>query len=1112
MKWRLIKIVIVIILITLSVVWGWGQYTLLQQTKNKQIDLFSVSQSISSIQADSAISVDGDADLVSQAGPNGWAFDGRDGSAEKPFGIWAQNITTGISGRLISILNTNLYIDIYFCTLSGDDYGIYLDNVKNILIRDSFIEDSATYGIRISGGSSNINVTGNTITSTLTNRGVSVSASSHVLISGNTISSNGDGVVLSSSNHTRVEGNTIQKNRNNGIYTNFAYYNTISDNTINSSWYYQSGTYGNGMRIVNSVNTSISKNTVHGNVGSGIIVTTNTYNTTIDDNEIYNHTKNSGSSGILHWDTAYNSTITNNVLYDNNYGIQANDWHVIINNTINNSIDYGIYLNSWNTANNNTLFNNSRGIYIEDTHNSLSHNKIYNSTTYGIELYSAFDTTLVHNTIENSGSNGIRIYYTQRTTIKDNILNNNDILIDGSIYAQFAQAEVSNNLLNGNPLIFWKDLTGPLTVPSYTEQVFIFNCTNIEITGLHLSDVYSGIIIHSSNNVSIHDNTISSCTYTALDIYSTNNSRITNNIFSDTGQVICGTVMENLTISGNFFLRNSGSTNGIIDLHEINNSKISENEFYDNMRFAIAIFNGFENTLKSNIIHNQSSGSGILLQYQVNTTVYWNSISNCSEKGIQIVYGSNNSVFTNEFTNNTQYGVYIFNSNWNVVMFNNFLNNSMGNPQAYDSGSYNVFKKNYWNDELGIDADEDGYLDGKTYSLDGGANFDPLLLANHYLPTFPTILFPNGEETLSGNVTIQWTAASDPLNNLFTYNLYYSLNNGVSWIEIAKDLDVTSYLWNTLTLTNSSNYLLKITAFYQEVTYKEVRIILEDISDDFFTTENVGHYLTVPVITKPIGGDSVSGVISIQWAASTDSWNYKFPISYDLYYSNDLGTSWTSLGTLSSPGYLWNTSKVTDGLTYQIMVRAWNNEGLERTAISEVFIIQNHLLSEPIVLYPSGGEVIGGLINIQWSASIDSLGHSLNYSVYYSSDGGGSWTPIAEGLEVTNIEWDTTTVSDGENYVIKVIVTDELGFTNEDSSDSSFTILNIEPQTTTHPTTPTTTPTTPTTTPPTESSSETTIKTSTDSSTTQDGSTPGWTGYSLLVILGVITLIRRRSK
>ncbi|MFX0208315.1 MAG: hypothetical protein ACFFDT_20190 [Candidatus Hodarchaeota archaeon] len=89
---------------------------------------------------------------------------------------------------------------------------------------------------------------------------------------------------------------------------------------------------------------------------------------------------------------------------------------------------------------------------------------------------------------------------------------------------------------------------------------------------------------------------------------------------------------------------------------------------------------------------------------------------------------------------------------------------------------------------------------------------------------------------------------------------------------------------------------------------------------------------------------------------------------------------------------------------------------------------------------PNGGESLSETETLSWTAS-DADGDSLTYSVYYSADNGTSWAFLISGLTNTSIDWDTTTVPDGEDYLIKVVVSDGT-LTAEDQSDEVFTIDN----------------------------------------------------------------------
>jgi hypothetical protein len=94
------------------------------------------------------------------------------------------------------------------------------------------------------------------------------------------------------------------------------------------------------------------------------------------------------------------------------------------------------------------------------------------------------------------------------------------------------------------------------------------------------------------------------------------------------------------------------------------------------------------------------------------------------------------------------------------------------------------------------------------------------------------------------------------------------------------------------------------------------------------------------------------------------------------------------------------------------------------------------------VTYPNGGETLEGEVALAWSAT-DLDDEDLTFSVYYSNNGGTNWTLITSGLTNQTLLWDTTTVSDGDEYMIRVVVSDGL-LTGEDSSDENFTIKNEE--------------------------------------------------------------------
>ncbi|MFW9780304.1 MAG: BMP family ABC transporter substrate-binding protein [Candidatus Heimdallarchaeota archaeon] len=98
-------------------------------------------------------------------------------------------------------------------------------------------------------------------------------------------------------------------------------------------------------------------------------------------------------------------------------------------------------------------------------------------------------------------------------------------------------------------------------------------------------------------------------------------------------------------------------------------------------------------------------------------------------------------------------------------------------------------------------------------------------------------------------------------------------------------------------------------------------------------------------------------------------------------------------------------------------------------------------LSAPVITAPTGGTLtLKDEVTIEWTASSDTFGHSLAYSVLYSTDSGATWIEIASGMASLHYTWDLTAISNGTIILLKVQATDSIGFISETLSSSPFTI------------------------------------------------------------------------
>jgi hypothetical protein len=96
------------------------------------------------------------------------------------------------------------------------------------------------------------------------------------------------------------------------------------------------------------------------------------------------------------------------------------------------------------------------------------------------------------------------------------------------------------------------------------------------------------------------------------------------------------------------------------------------------------------------------------------------------------------------------------------------------------------------------------------------------------------------------------------------------------------------------------------------------------------------------------------------------------------------------------------------------------------------------------VIYPNGGETVNDSITITWTAT-DDLTSNLDGTIWisYSADAGSTWHTIASHIANSgSYVWDTNTVADGAQYLIKVNGSDEFRNIGSDESNGVFIIMN----------------------------------------------------------------------
>ncbi|MEI6823214.1 MAG: hypothetical protein WCL51_14885, partial [Bacteroidota bacterium] len=211
---------------------------------------------------------------------------------------------------------------------------------------------------------------------------------------------------------------------------------------------------------------------------------------------------------------------------------------------------------------------------------------------------------------------------------------------------------------------------------------------------------------------------------------------------------------------------------------------------------------------------------------------------------------------------------------------------------------------------------------------------------------------PNGGEVLSGctSKTITWTSSG--VSNYF--NIYYSTDNGSSYIAIATSYNTTAgtFTWLALPNLNSTNCLIKV-----------VDALSTNISDVSNSTFTINGSL---ILLSPNNGQIwITGTTQ----NITYSYNSSSVSNVKLEYSTDNGINWSTIisSTAATGAYSW---VVPDFPTTQARIKVSDivDPGCRWDKSDSTFTI----LSNVTVTQPNGGE--------NYQANVGTQGTMINMS------------------------------------------------------------------------------------------------------------------------------------
>jgi parallel beta-helix repeat protein len=462
----------------------------------------------------------------------------------------------------------------------------------------------------------------------------------------------------------------------------------------------------------------------------------------------------------------------------------------ISNNNVTNN-EYGIYMyySSNNTImNNNASSNNDDGIYLRrSVNNEIRNNEIYENDDDGIHLDSSSNNNITGNNVSNN-KRGISLFSSNDNTLKSNTFVNDGLFVHDSY-----QKRVENNMVNDKPLVYLED-TSDLAIAD-AGQIILVKCSNITVENQNLSNTCVGIELWETENSRISNSTANN-NRDGISLRISRNNIITgNNVSNNNGYGIylsdsSKNILTNNTVKSN--------NNGGIWLSSSSNNTLTKNTMTGNKcNFAIrgdSLPHFVQNIDTSNKVNGKpiyfwvnkenqqipndagyagivnctnitvrnltltKNWQGVLLAYSSNSRVEYVNASNNLFHGIKLVNSSNNTI------SNSTGGISLWDSSNNTVC-NNVLNNYNGINLRHSNS--NTIKSNNGNRIELWDSNNNSVLDNELHGYDMGYGIG--------------ILCDGDNNTVEDNICEDYSTAIsiDGSNNTFLGNLMRNCTYGL---------------------------------------------------------------------------------------------------------------------------------------------------------------------------------------------------------------------------------------------------------------------------------------------------------------------------------------------
>ena len=195
-------------------------------------------------------------------------------------------------------------------------------------------------------------------------------------------------------------------------------------------------------------------------------------------------------------------------LIGSTYGVYIHDSIVgkasIINCTVEGALSIGgpnaLYLN----IHNNTIKARQSSNFREGL--TFTNNVVYTTSDYSGSIFLIQDeNNIVEDNIFYGNASSIRINRVTNTTFRDNILHSSGFYFSDDEIEDILNNTFENNIINSKPFGFLYNQNDETITGDQYGQIYLVNSTNVLIEDHSFVDVYSGIQIYNSTNISVRN-------------------------------------------------------------------------------------------------------------------------------------------------------------------------------------------------------------------------------------------------------------------------------------------------------------------------------------------------------------------------------------------------------------------------------------------------------------------------------------------------------------------------------------------------------------------------------------------------------------------------------